>query len=202
MRALSNSKSLIPMTRHSWGTLLSRINSTGSPGTSACTAWLPLRLLRRFVGFSGFMTSTRKGLWPCRTPQMSSLMFSQSSILRGERIGFQARASGPIKDSRALLTRLESALPEKTGDIASIAYKFSKTLVGELRDGEFGRKASGGTSGEVTVEMEGDGFAEDVGFEVNGVAGLAVADVGVVVGVGDDGDFDREARKTMISGDG
>ena len=34
-----------------------------------------------------------------------------------------------------------------------------------------------------------DVFSEDVAFEVDGVAGFAVADVGVLVGVRDDGDF-------------
>ena len=39
--------------------------------------------------------------------------------------------------------------------------------------------------GEIAIDV----FAEDVGFEVDRVAGGTIRDVGVLVGVGDDGDF-------------
>src|SRR5262249_43594973 len=72
-----------------------------------------------------------------------------------------------------------------------------EALIDELRKGELGR----GSAGWSSSKMERDRFGQDVGFEVDGVAGLAVADVGVIVGVGDDGDFDS-SRKARIQNPG
>jgi len=53
-----------------------------------------------------------------------------------------------------------------------------------------------------------DVFAEDVGFEVDGVAGEAIANVGVIVGVRNDGDFGDRILPTgdyeadAVDGDG
>jgi hypothetical protein len=50
-------------------------------------------------------------------------------------------------------------------------------------------------------EIAFDVFTEDIDFQVDGVAGDAVGDVGVPVGVGDDGDFgDGRMRRGLPSG--
>ena len=53
------------------------------------------------------------------------------------------------------------------------------------------------------MEVALDVFGEDVGFEVDGVAGGAIANVGVAVGVGDDGDFgDASLERRLPAGYG
>src|SRR5262245_53423781 len=57
-------------------------------------------------------------------------------------------------------------------------------MADQIFDAERGRKIGGLARGQVALDV----FAENVDFEVDGVAGGAVADIGVLIGVGDDGD--------------
>lgn len=66
-----------------------------------------------------------------------------------------------------------------------------------------------GRSGRLTLgEVALDIFAEDVGFKVDGVAGSTVSDVGLLVGVRDDGDFGDlivptgDGEADAVNGDG
>ena len=85
-----------------------------------------------------------------------------------------------VKEKRNLWNGLDPTAP-------------SEALADQVRH----TKRCGGGRRLALEEVAFDVFAEDVGFEVDGVAGGTISDVSVPVGVGDDGDF---GNRGMLGG--
>src|SRR6266566_3266710 len=96
--------------------------------------------------------------------------------------------------------RLENAGQRRHG---KLPY-WLETLFHEARYGERWRGNRSGSRLQVALDV----FSQDVAFEVNRVAGLSVADVGVVIGIRNDGRFrdamvpPRDGEADAVNGDG